>query len=71
VAANVLVRFDINISKGRFIQARCKDNNKKFDFHYRFNYGDSGTPPNDYPASTDTTYKDSCKRIPPRRRGRR
>jgi hypothetical protein len=70
VAANVLVRFDINIAKGGFIRARCRDRNRKFNFHYRFNYGDSGVAPNDYPSSTDTFYTDGCKRIKPRRKRR-
>src|SRR5262245_6732027 len=71
VAANVLVRFDISIAKGGYIKARCRDRNKRINFHYRFNYGDSGTAPNDYPSSTDTFYTDTCQRIRPRRHRRR
>ena len=67
VAPNVLVRFDITINKGGYVKARCKDPNRKFNFHYRFNYGDRGAGANQYPASTDTTYVDKCKRIRPRR----
>jgi len=62
VAANVLVRFDITINKGGFVKARCRDRNRKFDFHYLFHYGDQGVAPNNYPATTNTTYKDRCKR---------
>src|SRR5262245_39696684 len=71
VAANVLVRFAVNIAKGGYIKARCRDRNKRINFHYRFNYGDSGTAPNDYPSSTDTFYTDTCQRIRPRRHRRR
>ena len=66
--ANTLIRFDINISRGRFIQARCKDRNKQFNFHYKFIYGDSGLAPNDYPPTTDTVDADNCKRAKRRRR---
>jgi len=68
VAANVLVRFDININRGRFVRARCKDRNKKFNFKFLFHYGDQGIAPNNYPETTATSDVDSCKRIKPRRR---
>lgn len=70
VAANVLIRFDITINKGKYVQARCKDANKKFNFHYLFHYGDQGVAPDDYPETTETTYTDKCKRKPPPRRRR-
>ena len=68
VAANVLVRFDININRGGFVKARCRDRNKRFNFKFAFHYGDTGVAPNDYPETTNTSDSDTCKRIRPRRR---
>jgi hypothetical protein len=62
-SANVLVRFDITIGKGGFVKARCKDQNRKFNFRYLFHYGDPGTAPNNYPTGTLTTSADKCKRL--------
>ena len=61
-AAIVLVRFEVRINKRQFITARCRDRNRKFNFHVNFHYGDTGTPPDDYPSSTDKFDIDKCKR---------
>ena len=70
VAPNVLVRFDIKIKKFGYVRARCRDRNRKFNFHVLFRYGDQGVAPDNYPATTDRFDVDRCKKIKRKRKRR-